>query len=54
MKAGNPTESIPKQKGRGGWVLFDLACSHRLLGEKVRPRRYFFLVFWKGEREIQT
>jgi hypothetical protein len=52
MKAGNPTESIPKQQGDEGWVLLDLAGSRRLLGEKVRSQGVHFCGFWKGAQVI--
>jgi len=48
MKAGNPTESIPKQQGEeGGFYLIWLA-SRRLLGEKVRSQGVLFCGFWMG------
>ena len=43
-----------EETGRRGWVLLDLACSRRLLGEKVRSQGVLFCGFWKGARVIVT
>jgi len=51
MKAGNPTESIPKQQGEEGGF-YVLAGSLRLLGEKVMSQGVLFHGFWKGARVI--
>ena len=53
MKAGNPTESIPKQQGEEGGF-YVLAGSLRLLGEKVMSQGVLFHGFWKGARVIVT
>jgi hypothetical protein len=40
---------VVEVRGRGSHdaFLLDFAYSRRLLGEKVRPREYFFVVFGK-------
>jgi len=45
MKAGNPTESIPKQQGEEGGFYLIWLVSRRLLGENVRSQGVLFRGF---------
>ena len=51
MKAGNPTESVPKQQGEEGGFYLIWLVSRRLLGEKVRSQEVLFRGFSENKSE---